>query len=156
MKSLSRSEAPPRDGDAPWFVLPALVRDIASRLPAFPLSAASAFALAFLAPRLVGRDELASFDGRTFRIVVRDAGTGIAFRIHGAGGFEPVDFARPADVTFTACAADFLMLATRRVDPDTLFFARRLRIEGDTDTGLRLKNVLDAVELPRWLTGAGR
>ena len=25
---------------------------------------------------------------------------------------------------------------------------------GDTEAGLRLKNLLDAVELPRWLTGA--
>jgi predicted lipid carrier protein YhbT len=35
-----------------------------------------------------------------------------------------------------------------------MFFDRRLLIEGDTDAGLRLKNLLDAVELPRWLTGA--
>ena len=44
-------------------------------------------------------------------------------------------------------------MATRRVDPDTLFFERRLSIDGDTETGLRLKNLLDAVELPRWLQG---
>jgi predicted lipid carrier protein YhbT len=45
-------------------------------------------------------------------------------------------------------------LATRRADPDMMFFDRRLLIEGDTETGLRLKNILDAIELPRWLTGA--
>jgi predicted lipid carrier protein YhbT len=47
-----------------------------------------------------------------------------------------------------------MLLATRRVDPDTLFFERRLLIEGDTETGLRLKNVLDAIGLPRWLSGS--
>jgi predicted lipid carrier protein YhbT len=32
------------------------------------------------------------------------------------------------------------------VDPDTLFFSRRLTIEGDTELGLLLKNRLDALE----------
>ena len=41
---------------------------------------------------------------------------------------------------------DFWLLATRREDPDTLFFNRRLAIEGDTETGLYVKNMLDALE----------
>ena len=32
----------------------------------------------------------------------------------------------------------------RLEDPDTLFFSRRLVIEGDTELGLALKNALDA------------
>ena len=55
---------------------------------------------------------------------------------------------RAVDVTFTACAAYFLRLATRRAYPDTLFIGG-CSIEGDTETGLRLKNVLDAIELSR-------
>ena len=35
---------------------------------------------------------------------------------------------------------------TRREDPDTLFFNRRLCIEGDTATGVHVKNLLDALE----------
>jgi predicted lipid carrier protein YhbT len=31
----------------------------------------------------------------------------------------------------------------------TLFF-ERLLLEGDTEAGLRLRNCLDVVELPRW------
>jgi hypothetical protein len=38
-------------------------------------------------------------------------------------------------------------LTLRLEDPDTLFFNRRLLIEGDTDLGLRVKNMLDGVEL---------
>ena len=38
------------------------------------------------------------------------------------------------------------MLATRAEDPDTLFFNRRLSIEGDTETALTIKNLLDALE----------
>jgi predicted lipid carrier protein YhbT len=39
-----------------------------------------------------------------------------------------------ADVSFSADASD-LMIA-RKQDPDTLFFQRRLVIEGDTELGL--------------------
>ncbi|VAX09090.1 hypothetical protein MNBD_GAMMA25-134 [hydrothermal vent metagenome] len=41
---------------------------------------------------------------------------------------------------------DFLLLATRSEDPDTLFFARRLSMEGNTEDGLYLKNMIDAME----------
>jgi predicted lipid carrier protein YhbT len=51
-------------------------------------------------------------------------------------------------LTIRATAYDFLMLATRREDPDTLFFSRRLAIEGDTELGLFTKNALDALDLP--------
>ena len=51
----------------------------------------------------------------------------------------------PADVTVRASLADFLALALRREDPDTLFFSRRLVVEGDTELGLAIKNALDAV-----------
>ena len=40
--------------------------------------------------------------------------------------------------------AERLML--REEDPDTLFFSRRLRIEGDTELGLIVKNLLDSVD----------
>jgi predicted lipid carrier protein YhbT len=36
-------------------------------------------------------------------------------------------------------------LALRREDPDTLFFSRRLVLEGDTELGLVVKNALDAM-----------
>jgi O2-independent ubiquinone biosynthesis accessory factor UbiT len=51
------------------------------------------------------------------------------------------------DAEIAGRARDLLMLASRREDPDTLFFKRRLRIEGDTELGLHAKNVLDGVEL---------
>jgi predicted lipid carrier protein YhbT len=137
---------------APPFVLPRLVRAVCSRLPAYPPALACALALSIAAPRLIGEEGLAGLDGKAFRIAVRDAGVSVAFRIR-APRFDPLGADAPVDVCFTACAADFLLLATRRADPDTLFFERRLAIEGDTEAGLLLKNLLDAVELPRWLRG---
>lgn len=52
-----------------------------------------------------------------------------------------------ADVSFSADANDLLLIAARKQDPDTLFFQRRLRIEGDTELGLYVKNLMDAIEL---------
>ncbi len=42
---------------------------------------------------------------------------------------------------------DFLLLANRQEDADTLFFQRRLKMSGDTDLGLEVKNLLDGLEL---------
>lgn len=51
------------------------------------------------------------------------------------------------DVWFRGNANDLLLIAARRQDPDTLFFQRRLLIEGDTELGLEVKNLMDAIDL---------
>ncbi|WP_294611637.1 SCP2 domain-containing protein [uncultured Gilliamella sp.] len=59
-----------------------------------------------------------------------------------------------ADVSFIGNANDLIMIATRRQDPDTLFFQRRLIVEGDTELGLYVKNLMDSIELeamPKYL-----
>ncbi|PIJ51013.1 hypothetical protein BL250_01580 [Erwinia sp. OLTSP20] len=52
-----------------------------------------------------------------------------------------------ADVWFRGQVNDLLLIAARKQDPDTLFFQRRLIIEGDTELGLEVKNLMDAIEL---------
>jgi O2-independent ubiquinone biosynthesis accessory factor UbiT len=52
------------------------------------------------------------------------------------------------DLIISASAYDFFLLAKRLEDPDTLFFSRRLIMEGDTELGLLVKNSIDAIELP--------
>lgn len=52
-----------------------------------------------------------------------------------------------ADVSFSGNANDLVLIAARKQDPDTLFFQRRLRIEGDTELGLNVKNLMDAIDL---------
>jgi predicted lipid carrier protein YhbT len=51
------------------------------------------------------------------------------------------------DLRISGSAYDFMLLATRREDADTLFFQRRIVTEGDTEMGLFLKNFLDSQEL---------
>lgn len=60
--------------------------------------------------------------------------------------FVPLDRNLDGDVTISGESPDFLKLATRLVDPDTLFFQRRIRIEGDTELGLGIKNMMDGMD----------
>ena len=88
---------------------------------------------------------------RVIGIQVEDAGIDFRLRL-GARGFVPLAGSVPAEVSFRATAYDFYLMARRLEDPDTLFFNRRLRIEGDTELGLVVKNSLDAIDwqsLPR-------
>ena len=54
--------------------------------------------------------------------------------------------AHPADVTIRGRSPAFLAMAAKLEDPDTLFFQRRLVIEGDTELGLGVKNFLDGLD----------
>lgn len=51
------------------------------------------------------------------------------------------------DVSFRATGDDLILIAGRKQDPDTLFFQRRLKIEGDTELGLEVKNLIDAIDI---------
>ncbi|HDG1635325.1 TPA: SCP2 domain-containing protein [Vibrio cholerae] len=51
------------------------------------------------------------------------------------------------DVSFSGNLNDLVLIAGRKEDPDTLFFQRRLSIEGDTELGLEVKNLMDSVDL---------
>src|SRR5690554_2834600 len=53
----------------------------------------------------------------------------------------------PADATIRGPAVEFLQLASRLEDPDTLFFQRRLQVSGDTTIGLTTRNLLDRLAL---------
>ena len=52
-----------------------------------------------------------------------------------------------ADAAIRGRAVEFLLLAARLEDPDTLFFQRRLEVTGDTALGLTVRNLLDRLPL---------
>ena len=113
-----------------------------ARLPRYPPAVAAAVAVNLWLGETVSGASLPAARGKIVTICVRDAGLRLTFAIEGAGIIARGN-ARP-DVTISAIANDFLALMLRREDPDTLFFSRRLLIEGDTELGLLLKNALDA------------
>ncbi|EHS90851.1 ubiquinone anaerobic biosynthesis accessory factor UbiT [Klebsiella oxytoca] len=89
--------------------------------------------------------ELDFLEGRWLSIHVRDIG--LLWYTSVINGRLVVSPEAEADVSFSADASDLLMIAARKQDPDTLFFQRRLVIEGDTELGLYVKNLMDAIEL---------
>lgn len=89
--------------------------------------------------------ELEFLEGRWLSIHVRDIG--LLWNTSVVDGRLVVSQQADADVSFSADASDLLMIAARKQDPDTLFFQRRLVIEGDTELGLYVKNLMDAIEL---------
>lgn len=128
--------------------LPAFPKTLAhlvASLPSWPASRAFVAAGNLAAWPTLRELDWSQVAGRRFCVHVRDLGLKLHFSVH-ANGFR-AQRVGPADVTFTATAADFARLGLRMEDPDTLFFNRRLLIEGDTDLGLMVKNMLDCVEL---------
>lgn len=87
---------------------------------------------------------LGALEGKIVRVAVSDVPLQFTFRVH-AGGLQRAAESQP-DVTIRGAHADLLKLAAREEDPDTLFFQRRLTIEGETETGLHVKNLLDGLE----------
>lgn len=107
-----------------------------------------------LARRLKWLEPPAELNGRTFAITVEDLGLRSSFVVRD-GAFRPLWHRGPqdggAELELGAKLADFVALMRSETDADTLFFQRRLRIAGDTELGLIVKNWLDAAPRPAWL-----
>ncbi len=97
--------------------------------------------------------ELDYLEGRTVRIHVRDMRLTFCITLQ-QGRLAASRSRNMPDLSITGTLHAFLLLAARREDSDTLFFQRRLRMEGDTELGLEVKNFLDGLDVDSlWLPG---
>lgn len=129
----------------PAFTVPPALGRLVARLPQQPPTLALTLALNLALGRILPREDLAPLTGRRLRLRVTDAGLTLDFGL-GARGFRPLPATSAPDLTLSATVRDYLALALREEDADTLFFSRRLVMEGDTELGLLVKNTLDAVD----------
>ncbi len=129
----------------PDFTLPPTLAKLVARLPQQPPTRALTLALNLALGRILPRDTLEPLTGRHLQMRVSDAGLTLDFTLT-ARGFERCTARTKPDLILSATTRDYLALALREEDPDTLFFSRRLRMEGDTELGLLVKNTLDAVD----------
>lgn len=129
------------------FTVPPPLARLLTQLPPYPGSLLLVTGLNLVLARQLPADVGAYLNGQRIRIQVRDAGLRFDFRWQD-GQFRACPPQQAADLTLSAHAHDFLRLARRLDDPDTLFFNRRLSMEGDTELGLVVKNALDALEPP--------
>jgi len=125
------------------FAFPLQLANVVSRLPAAPPSLAFSLAANRLLWPALQTLDWQPLVGRRYAIRVKDMGLTLRFTVT-QRGFSPDSGA--ADLTVSATARDFLLLLSRREDPDTLFFSRRLVSEGDTELGVTVKNLLDSLD----------
>ena len=109
-----------------------LARLIAA-LPAYPASRAFVALGNLVAWPGLRDQDWTEVMGQHMCVQVQDLGLRVHFSL-GQEGFRAEAAGTPA-TTFTATARDLARLALRLEDPDTLFFDRRLRIEGDYELG---------------------
>lgn len=129
------------------FRIPESVGRVLGRLPRRPGSHLFVTGLNLTLTPHLPIDTRAMLEGRSLRIEVADAclrfdytWSGHAFRAADHGEQKP-------DLTIRADAHDYHRLIQRGEDPDTLFFSRRLVMEGDTELGLLVKNTLDSLDM---------
>ncbi len=131
-------------------LLPKPVGEVFARLPAYPGSFLFVTALNLALAKQLGDDVGDMLQGKSLRLCVTDARVAFDFAWQG-GRFVARHVNKPdavPDLTISASAHDFVLLAQRKEDPDTLFSSRGLAMEGDTELGLLVQNTIDAIELP--------
>lgn len=129
------------------FLIPQPVSAALSLLPRYPHSLLFVRAINLALGSSLHDEVWQPLHGKRVCIRVKDAGIAFHFTLGARGLIARHAVAQP-DLAISASAQDFFLLAMRKEDPDTLFFSRRLVMEGDTELGLLVKNTLDAMELP--------
>ena len=129
------------------YLIPQHISNLISLLPRYPHSLIFTRAINLALGDKLHDEVWQPLHGKQVCIRVKDAGIAFHFTL-GPKGLMARHAAHQTDLTISASAQDFILLALRKEDPDTLFFSRRLVMEGDTELGLLVKNTLDAMELP--------
>ncbi len=119
-----------------------------SRLPTWPPSLILAQTLNQALSPLIEDESLAPLINKRIVVFVEDLGLSFHFTLR-QKRFVPISLNSKPDLVMRSTFTDFYLLATRQEDPDTLFFNRRLVIEGDTELGLIAKNAMDSLDLPK-------
>ena len=131
-------------------LLPPLTRPfsrLGSRLP-HPGSAVFAAMLNMSLRRDLPQDVYTLLIGRRVEIILSDWAMRFRFSVS-PDRFVPLPSSAIIDLSITASARDFGLLASGEEDADTLYFDRRVVVEGDTELALLIKNTLDALPAPK-------
>ncbi len=129
-------------------VLPVIVK----RLPEPPFIVQKTIAEKILRQLMAEQIELGDFDflqDKWLQLSINDMGLSF-FLSFSQDRLILSNRIKQADVSFSGNSRDFMLLAGRSEDPDTLFFQRRLVIEGDTELGLYIKNSIDGIDFDNW------
>ena len=90
--------------------------------------------------------ELDFLQGKVIHIMVDDAAIEFRLTLH-KNKLIAANKNLGTDLILNGTVYNYLLLASRREDTDTLFFSRRLHMQGDTELGLYVKNFLDGLDM---------
>ncbi|MBF0402120.1 MAG: SCP2 sterol-binding domain-containing protein [Magnetococcales bacterium] len=94
------------------------------------------------------KNRLAELSGKIFQFDVEDLEQSFFMVVDEGGDVRIHTYSDTVShVTMAGSLEAFLALLFNTRDPDSLFFARALKLSGETDTGLHFKNILDNVEI---------
>jgi predicted lipid carrier protein YhbT len=83
---------------------------------------------------------------KVIHILIEDAGIEYRFTLND-NKLVATDKSCTPDLVLRGTIYNYLLLASRQEDTDTLFFSRRLHMQGDTELGLYVKNFLDGMDM---------
>jgi len=87
-------------------------------------------------------ERLGELTDKVFFFEASDISKGFFLHIRGNEIKVVLHMARTPDVTMRGEVTVLLDVLSGKVDPDTVFFSRKLEIEGDTATAIHFKNIL--------------
>lgn len=126
--------------------LPPVLARVARVVPERLQQLALARSLNYALHTAIAAGELDFFRNKLLNIGISDLGIQFSIRYHKHKLLVAQAQPRP-DLRFSATSYDLLLIATQKLDPDMLFFQRRLEMNGDTELGLEIKNLLASIEL---------
>ena len=115
-------------------------------LPSFIHNRALVTTLNKIFSKELAEGELDFLQDKIVHINIEDGGVDYRFTLKN-DKLVAADKNATADLTLQGTIYNYLLLASRQEDTDTLFFSRRLRMQGDTELGLYVKNFLDGMDM---------
>ncbi len=85
-------------------------------------------------------------ENKRIMFTIKDTGNSWQFIILKQQLVDDMKSNKTADVHIQGDLQTFLLLAAGKEDPDSLFFSRKLSLEGNTEDGLYIKNLMDAMD----------
>ncbi len=127
-------------------VLPAPLSLPLKILPSFVHNKVLVTALNRMFTKELKEGELDFLQEKIIHISIEDAGIEYCFTLNNNKLVAANKNCSP-DLVLQGTVYNYLLLASRQEDTDTLFFSRRLHMQGDTELGLYVKNFLDGMDM---------
>ena len=135
--------------------LPPLVLQPVRFVPHFMRRRVIEFGLNQFFKEPIEHDELHMLEGRRVLLDITDLKLQFMIGVENGKPGLVKDLQLP-DVSIRGNLEEFVLLAANREDPDTQFFQRRILVEGDTELGLEVKNLIYSLDPDRLPTAVNR